>query len=167
MLLRTSMNKKYTFIALIPKKKSAKELRDFRPIILIGSFYRLITKVLSGRLQIVSKWLSSKIEKSWILCQWQMKLWILDLCQQKPGILCKLDNEKVYDHVNWAFFMKLMGRMGFGHKWIRWIKHCITTVNFSVLLYGSLCWVLQLTKRSQAGRSADPLFVPIGYGRSQ
>lgn len=34
------------FIALIPKKKGANELRDFRPIHLVGSVYKLLAKVL-------------------------------------------------------------------------------------------------------------------------
>lgn len=40
-----------TFIALIPIKKGAKELRDFRPINLIRSIYKLISKVLTERLK--------------------------------------------------------------------------------------------------------------------
>ena len=30
-----------------------------------------------------------------------------------------------------------MVRLGFGRKWIQWIRHCITTVRFSVLMNGS------------------------------
>lgn len=40
-----------TYIALIPKKAGAKELRDFRPISLIGSVYKLFSKVLTERLK--------------------------------------------------------------------------------------------------------------------
>lgn len=40
-----------TFIALIPKKKGASSLSDFRPISLIGSVYKLLAKVLSLRLR--------------------------------------------------------------------------------------------------------------------
>ena len=45
-----------------------------------------------------------------------------------PGILCKLDIEKAYDHVNWDSLLYVLSRIGFGSKWIRWIHMCISMV---------------------------------------
>lgn len=42
-----------SFIALVPKKKGAIELLDYRPISLIGSVYRILAKVLAERLKTV------------------------------------------------------------------------------------------------------------------
>ncbi|GJS72292.1 RNA-directed DNA polymerase, eukaryota [Tanacetum coccineum] len=42
-----------SFIALIPKNQEAKMVKDFRPISLIGSMYKIITKVLANRLCLV------------------------------------------------------------------------------------------------------------------
>lgn len=38
------------FITLIPKSISIAQLSDFRPIYLVGSLYKLVVKVLDGRL---------------------------------------------------------------------------------------------------------------------
>ena len=38
-----------------------------------------------------------------------------------PRLLCKLDVEKAFDHVNWGFLMKLLERSGFPNKWRRWL----------------------------------------------
>ena len=35
------------------------------------------------------------------------------------GVLCKLDIEKAYDHVNWEFLMFLLQQCGFSEKWRR------------------------------------------------
>lgn len=42
-----------TFIALIPKKTGAHKIKDFRPINLVGSIYKLLVKVLANRLRMV------------------------------------------------------------------------------------------------------------------
>jgi hypothetical protein len=33
------------------------------------------------------------------------------------GVLCKLDLEKAYDHVNWDFLLYLLKRCNFGERW--------------------------------------------------
>ena len=54
-----------------------------------------------------------------------------------PGVVCKLDTKKAYDHVNWDTLFYLLERMGFGDRWWRWLKTCVPIVRFSVLVNGS------------------------------
>ena len=42
-----------SFLSLIPKKNNVLNIKDFRPISLVGSVYKLLSKVLANRLRLV------------------------------------------------------------------------------------------------------------------
>ena len=41
------------------------------------------------------------------------------LKSSKSGVICKMDIEKAYDHVNWGFLSVVLEKMSFGAKWVR------------------------------------------------
>ena len=55
-----------TFITLIPKKNDASNIRDFRPISLVGSVYKILAKVLANRLKEVLDQLISESQNSFV-----------------------------------------------------------------------------------------------------
>jgi hypothetical protein len=55
-----------TFIALIPKKSGAIDLKDFRPISLVSGVYKIIAKVLANRLRRVVEKIISKPQNAFV-----------------------------------------------------------------------------------------------------
>jgi hypothetical protein len=132
-----------TFLSLIPKFNGAKEIKDFCPISLVGSVYKIIAKVLANRMKkvmdrIISKPQNTFVKGRQILDSVFIASEFLDskLKSKELGVLCKLDMEKAYDHVDWNFPLYILRRCGFGEKLCSWIKHCITLVRFLVLING-------------------------------
>ena len=158
-----------SFFMLIPKKGGAEDLKDFRPISLVDNLYKLLANVIANRLKkvvgkVASKSQNAFVEGRQILDALLIANEAIDSMQKggSGAILCKLDIEKAYDHVNWNFLMWLLERMSFGAKWISWIQWCICTINFFVLNNGTPFSFFQSSRGLRQGDSLSPyLFVIV------
>ena len=65
-----------TFLSLIPKKVNAVEVKDFRPISLVGSIYKILAKVLANRLSVVLATVISPSQNAFIQGR-QITDWVL------------------------------------------------------------------------------------------
>ena len=100
-----------SFLALIPKKVDAVEVKDFQPISLVGGIYKIISKVLVNRLRRVAHGHISDSQNGLVKGKQILdSVLIVSKCIDSrlksgvPGVLCKLNVKKVYDHVSWDFF---------------------------------------------------------------
>lgn len=123
------------FLTLIPKNLCPQGLGDFRPIALLGSLYKLISKVLAARLATVMDHLfasnqSAIFKKRNIVDGVVVLNEIVDLAKKrnKELLFFKVDIEKAFDSVCWEFLDYMLHRFGFYEKWRSWIQACIFCV---------------------------------------
>ncbi|KAK2652356.1 hypothetical protein Ddye_012212 [Dipteronia dyeriana] len=130
-----------TFIALIPKMKCPVNLKEYKPISLVGSLYKVMAKVLANIFKLVmnsvihrSKMAFVKdhhIFDSFVIAEKVIHHWKKE---GKVGLLVKLDFKKVYDSVDHVFLIEVLNMMGFGEKWKEWIKWCVSSPFLSAWL---------------------------------
>ncbi|GJZ11662.1 RNA-directed DNA polymerase, eukaryota, reverse transcriptase zinc-binding domain protein [Tanacetum coccineum] len=131
------------FIALIPKVPDANMVKDFRPISLIGSIYKIIAKILANRLvgvlgDIVNEVQSAFITERQILDGPFILNEVIQWCKlkKKQSLIFKVDFEKAYDSVRWDFLDDVLKKFGFGNKWCAWIQSCLRSSRGSIIING-------------------------------
>ncbi|KAK3228762.1 hypothetical protein Dsin_000643 [Dipteronia sinensis] len=99
-----------TFIALIPKCTNPETMKDYRPISLIRSLYKLLAKVLAGRMRkvigsVVGESHMAFVHNRQILDSFVIAEDIIHHWKKNKdgGLLVKLDFEKAYDSLDHGF----------------------------------------------------------------
>lgn len=129
------------FLTLIPKKTDAFAAGDFRPISLIHSFAKLVTKIIANRLTFhLNKLVATNqsafimgrsIHDNFMLVQHSIK----SLHRKNiDSLFLKLDITKSFDSVAWAFLLEVLSHLGFGTGWCNLVSNLLVSSSTHVFL---------------------------------
>ncbi|XP_022569212.1 uncharacterized protein LOC111212078 [Brassica napus] len=137
---------------------------EYRPIALCNVYYKIISKILTRRLQpllltIISENQSAfvpgrAISDNVLITHEVLHYLKTSEAEVRCAMAVKTDMSKAYDRLEWEFIALVLRRMGFHPKWITLIMECITTVTYSFLINGSPRGRIQ---PSRGIRQGDPL----------
>lgn len=162
------------FVALIPKVASPISLKVLRPIYLLGSLYKILSKVLAKRLagvmnSIISSSQSAFIKGRNLVDGVLVVNEIVDFAKRakRQCLILKVDFEKAYDSMDWSFLVYMMTRFGFPTKLIEWMKACVCAGSMSILVNGSSTEQIDIQRGLKQGDPLAPfLFLLVAEGFS-
>lgn len=148
-------------IVLLPKNQMAATISEYRPISLINSVAKIITKLLANRLAphlngMVSSAQNAFIKKRCIHDNFIYSQRFIQLLhrKRKPSLFIKLDISKAFDSISWPFLLEVMQVLGFSTKWRDWVAALLGTASSKVIVNGQQTSGI---KHARGLRQGDPL----------
>ena len=140
-----SIEQKRGIITLLPKKhKNRLLLKNWRPISLLNTDYKIIAKMLAIRLQEVLPSIINDDQSGYLKGRYiGQNIRILEdvsfftQSNNLPGILLSIDFEKAFDSINWNFLFNTLQHVNFGNIFINYIKTMYNDIQSTILNNGS------------------------------
>ena len=79
----------------------------------------------------------------------------------EEGVVFKIDFEKAYDHVDWDFLDHVLDRKGFSPRWRTWMRGCLSSVSFAILVNGNAKGWVKATRGLRQGDPISPFLFTI------
>ena len=123
-----SITQKRGIITCIPKGNKPREfLKNWRPISLLNTDYKILTSILAKRMKAVLKHIISNNQKGFLKDRYieentRLVYDLIDYCKtnNKEGLLLMIDFEKAFDSVEWGYIKKVLSKYNFGEDFTRW-----------------------------------------------
>ncbi|WMV49350.1 hypothetical protein MTR67_042735 [Solanum verrucosum] len=160
----------HTCLILIPKTDSPFNFSELRPISLSNFTCKIISKILSNRLNPLLERLISENQSGFIKGRLIHENVLLTqeiahgIKQYNKGgnVIMKLDMAKAYDKMSWYFLMSVMKQFGFSGIWLDMIWRIIANVWYSILINGNRVGFFSSSHGLKQGDPLSPSLFIIG-----
>lgn len=155
-------------LRLLFKKGEKTDIKNWRPISLLNTDYKILATAISRRLrptleEVIHEDQTCSIPNRTIYQNLQRLRDIAHLATTKNSnlILINLDQEKAFDRVNRDFLFKVLHKMNYGPSFMQWIKTLYKNANCRILNNGHLSDQVYLERGVRQGCPLSALLYTI------
>ena len=155
---KLSETQRKSIITLLYKGDDEEDIRNWRPVALLCTDYKIIAKALSNRLKQVLGFCIHEdqtcgIPKRTIVSNLHLTRDVIRYTNQKKlkSYIISVDQEKAFDTVDREFLFEILEKMNFGPNFIKWIKTLYRDSEACVLLNGYLSCLFRTTRGIKQG----------------
>jgi hypothetical protein len=156
----------FGILSLIPKVPGADDIKQFRPIALINVIFKLVSKAYAIRLAPIAHRVISASQSAFIkgrlIHEGALALHeiVHELKVKKTrAVILKLDFEKAYDRVSWAFLRDVLIRKGFESGVVHRLMQLVTGGQTAISINGEVGPYFRNKRGVHQGDPISPLFL--------
>ncbi len=156
-----SVSQRRGVITLLPKNKDPLLLKNWRPITLLNTDYKLASKAIAYRIKEVlpsiihsdqtgfmkGRYIGENIRKTIDIIEYAES-------HKCAGMIFSIDFEKAFDKLEWDFILKVLKHYGFREDLCKWISLFYTEIESCIINNG---YTSNYFKVSRGVRQGDPL----------
>lgn len=156
-------------VTLTPKVTTASCMKEFRPTACFSLLYKIISRIITDRLQLVLPDIINENQTAFIKGRviFYNKILSDELIKghsrkniKSPRCMVKIGLQKAYGCVEWPFIKHPMIFLGFPVWYIGWVLKCLSTVLYSFNVNGETIVPFKAKKGLRQGHPISPyLFV--------
>ena len=156
---------KNALIKLLFKKGNSKLLKNWRPISLLNTDYKILSKILSNRLTAYMQEIVPTEQKCGVKNR-QMTEIIRNIAsyrdQAQTGFLVTLDQEKAFDRLSHTFLFKLLEKIGVKGHFLETIKTIYKNITSQVIINGRMTKKIHIKKGVRQGCPLSMILFVLG-----